>query len=108
MATKPWAPHLLKTARQRAGLSQRALALKAGTAQSVVARIELGATSPSFTTLTELLAAAGFELAVDLQPRPRVDRSQLDDVPRILALSPAERIREVGRVSRFVTAARRV
>ena len=99
---------LLRKARQRAGLSQRALARKAKTAQSVVARIELGDTSPSFSTLAGLLAAAGFDLAADLLPRPRVDRSQLDDVPRILALTPAERIRELALVSRFVTAARRV
>jgi ribosome-binding protein aMBF1 (putative translation factor) len=36
-------------------LSQRALAREAGTAQSVVARIELEQTIPSFVTLTELL-----------------------------------------------------
>lgn len=102
------ASELLRTARQRAGMSQRALAHKAGTAQSVVARIELEETIPSFATLTELLAAAGFHLRADLQPRLRVDRSQLDDVPRILALTPAERIREVGLVSRFVAGARRV
>lgn len=108
MAAPVYASDLLKAARERAGLSQRELARKAKTAQSVVARIELGTTSPSLSTLTGLLAAAGFELAADLRPRPRVDRSQLDDVPRILALTPAERIREVGLVNRFVTAARRV
>lgn len=108
MAPAARASDILRTARQRAGLSQRALARKAKTAQSVVARIELGSTSPSFSTLTELLAAAGFQLAGDLLPRPRVDKSQLDDVARILALTPTERIREVGLVSRFVTAARRV
>lgn len=108
MAHTASAADLLRTARLRAGLSQRALARRAGTAQSVVARIELGATNPSLATLAELLAAAGFDLSADLLPRPRVHRSQLDDVPRILALTPAERIREVGAVSRFVAGARRV
>lgn len=108
MAVTSSAADLLRMARVRAGLSQRELARKAGTAQSVIARIELGETNPSFATLSALLAAAGFDLAADLLPRPRVERSQLDDVPRILALTPAERIREVGAVSRFVTAARRV
>lgn len=108
MTSPARASNLLRAARQRAGISQRALARRARTAQSVVARIELEETIPSFDTLTELLSAAGFDLTAQLLPRPRVDRSQLDDVPRILALTPAERIREVGLVSRFVTGARRV
>jgi transcriptional regulator with XRE-family HTH domain len=89
-------------------MSQRELAGKARTAQSVVARIELGETIPSLGTLTRLLRAAGFTLSADLVRVPRVDRSMLDDVPRILRLSPEERLREVAHVSRFVAAARRV
>lgn len=50
---------LLKAARAAAGLSQRDLARRAGTAQSVVARIELGETSPTVRTLNRLLEAAG-------------------------------------------------
>jgi len=61
---------LLVTARRRAGLSQRELAERAKTSQSVVARIELGAASPSWDTLARLLAAAGFELDVRLSLRP--------------------------------------
>ena len=98
---------LVAEARRRAGLSQRALARNAGTAQSVVARIELGETSPSWTTLLGLLKATGHTLSSTLK-RVAVDRSLLDDVPRILALTPEERLREVGMVSRFVSAARRV
>jgi len=103
----PDASKLLQTARDRAGLTQRALAKKARTAQSVVARIELGDTSPSWSTLARLLKAAGFSLSVDLR-RISVDPQLLDDVPRILALSPEQRLREVAQVSRFLTAARRV
>lgn len=98
---------LLQAARERAGLSQRDLAKKARTAQSVVARIELGETSPSWATLTRLLKAAGFALMADLR-RVGVDRQMMDDVPRILALSPEQRLREVAEVSRFISAARRV
>lgn len=98
---------LLKTARERAGLTQRQLARKARTAQSVVARIELGETSPSWSTLARLLKAAGFNLAADLR-RTTVDPQLLDDVPRILALSPEQRLREVAQVSRFLSAARHV
>ena len=101
------ASRLLQTARERAGLTQRQLAKKARTAQSVVARIELGETSPSWSTLARLLKAAGFSLSADLR-RIGVDPQLLDDVPRILALSPEERLREVAQVSRFLSAARRV
>jgi len=101
------ASKLLQAARERAQLSQRQLASKARTAQSVVARIELGETSPSWSTLVRLLRAAGFSLSADLQ-RIGIDPQLLDDVPRILALSPEERLREVAQVSRFISAARRV
>ena len=103
----PSASQLLQTARERAGLTQRQLAKKARTAQSVVARIELGETSPSWSTLARLLKAAGFSLSAGLR-RISVDPQLLDDVPRILALSPEERLREVAHVSRFLSAARRV
>src|SRR4026207_1416237 len=98
---------LLLAARDRAGLTQRQGARKARTAQSVVARIELGETSPSWSTLARLLKAAGVSLSAGPR-RIRVDPQLLDDVPRILALSPEERLREVAQVSRFISAARRV
>src|SRR5215210_7724139 len=92
------ASKLLQTARSRAGLTQRHLAKKARTAQSVVARIELGETSPSWSTLARLLKAAGFSLDAELR-RITVDPQLLDDVPRILALTPEQRLREVAQVS---------
>lgn len=101
------ASKLLQAARERAGLTQRQLARKARTAQSVVARIELGETSPTWSTLARLLRAAGFSLAGGLR-RISVDPQLLDDVPRILALSPEGRLQEVAQVSRFLSAARRV
>jgi transcriptional regulator with XRE-family HTH domain len=104
-----WDPgRLLRAARQRAGLTQRELARRADTSQSVVARIEQGRTDPSTATLARLLAAAGFELRADLSPVPVADTHMLEDVARILALAPEERLREVRNVSRFEAAARRV
>lgn len=88
-------------------MSQRELARRARTAQSVVARIELSETSPSWGTLTRLLRAAGFGLSTTLH-RITVDPAMLDDVPRILRLIPEARLREAGQVSRFILAARRV
>jgi len=104
----PGAGKLVKAARLRAGMTQRELARKARTAQSVVARIELSETSPSWTTLTRILAAAGFRVSPELVRIPKLDRSELDDIPRILLLTPEERLLEVARVSRFIAAAHRV
>ena len=100
--------NLLQEARERAGLTQRELAQRAGTAQSVVARIELGVTDPGSGTLSKLLAAAGFQLIARLDPALIVDTHMMDDVGRILRLSPEERLREVANMSRFQAAARRV
>ena len=99
---------LVREARARTGWSQRELARRAGTSQSVVARIEAGRTKPGSETLGRLLAAAGFELRTELVPLPVVETHMLEDVARILALTPEQRLREVGNVSRFLAAARRV
>lgn len=56
------AAELLRAARTRAGLSQRALAEAARTSQSAVAAIESGRKQPSVATLERLLRAAGTEL----------------------------------------------
>jgi predicted transcriptional regulator len=100
-------PDLLRAARRHHHLSQRDMASRAGTAQSVVARIESGRTDPSSGTLRRLLAAVGLELACELRDRVEVDPQLLDDVPRILALTPEERLEEVRNLSRFEAAARR-
>jgi len=99
---------LLRMARARAQLSQRALAARAGTAQSVVARIELGQTSPSCETLAALLHASGFELRMGLEAAPACDMRMLDDVARIQRLTPEQRLIELGNASRFFAAAERI
>ena len=84
------------------------MASRAETSQSVVARIETGVTDPCFETARRLLAAAGLEVVCTLSPEVIQDSHMLDDVDRILALSPEERLTEVGNVTRFVAGARRV
>ncbi len=106
MRTTP--ANLLRRARTTAGLTQRQLARRARTAQSVIARIERGLTSPSWDTLSRLLAAAGFELRTELDLRPTARSHMLDDVARLLRLSPEQRLDEIKNVNRFVNAARRV
>ena len=98
---------LLARARSRAGLTQRELARRAGTSQSVVARIERGQTDPGAATLERLLAETGFELELTLRPRRPKPSHMLADVARILCLTPEQRLREVANAARFVAAARR-
>lgn len=59
---------LVRQARSRAGLTQRDLAARAGTTQSVVGRLEAGVGSPRLDTLERLLEAAGFRAKVELEP----------------------------------------
>jgi predicted transcriptional regulator len=99
---------LVRQVRETVQLSQRELAQRARTAQSVVARIELGETDPSWHTLSRVIGAAGYELRADLRKKPMLDKSELDDIPRILKLTPEERLLEVAALSRFIAGAKRV
>src|SRR5687768_2894645 len=96
------ASEVLKSARAAASLSQRELAHRARTAQSVVARAELGENSPSWDTMVRLVRASGHKMAVTLERVPKVDRSELEDVARILRMTPEQRLDEVVKVSRFM------
>lgn len=60
---------LIKSAREQRGLSQRALAERAGVEQSTIARIELGDADPAYSTVVRLLDAAGFHLP---EPEPSI------------------------------------
>lgn len=52
---------LIRSTRKRFGLSQRQLALRAGTAQAAVSRIERGDVSPTFHMVRQLMLAMGEE-----------------------------------------------
>lgn len=98
---------LLKDARVRARLTQRELARRAGTTQSVVARIESEQSSPTWSTLQRLLRAAAFELHAELVPALVRRSHMLDDVRRILRLSPEQRLLELHNASRMFETARK-
>jgi transcriptional regulator with XRE-family HTH domain len=61
---------LVRSTRERLGLSQRRLALRAGTTQAAVSRIERGIVSPTFTTLRELMLAMGEEAVLGARRLP--------------------------------------
>ena len=66
---------LLREARLRHGLSQERLAIRAGTTQSAISRIEQERGSPTVKTLAELLHLMGEDLVlIDRAPGGR-DRS---------------------------------
>ena len=94
---------LVREARKRAGLTQSALAQRAGVAQSTVARIESGVRRPSTDMVERLVRAAGFEIRVALGDADPQTTSMLE---RNLRLTPAERLANVVRATRFVQRAR--
>ena len=61
---------LVRSTRERLGLSQRRLALRAGTTQAAVSRIERGVVSPTFVTLRELMVAMGEEPVLSARRLP--------------------------------------
>ena len=82
-----WA--LLREARALANLSQRALAARAGVAQSEIARIESGRQEPSLPRLLHLLRAAGYDLRMELVPHDDHDEQLIRDM---LARTVGERL----------------
>jgi transcriptional regulator with XRE-family HTH domain len=102
------AAKLLREARKRAGLTQRELACRSGKAQSAIARIESEKSMPTTATLNHLLSAAGFEVQTELIIKPVEKSHMLDDVTRILQLTPEQRLQEVANVDRFIKEAKRV
>lgn len=82
----------LRTARRRAGLTQRTLAAHTGIAQPTIARIERGREDPRVSTLERLLLAC--DQTVEALPRAGVgiDRT---GIRALLALTPAERLASV-------------
>lgn len=66
--TRMHAAQYVREARLRAGLTQRALASRAGVSQPLVARIENAKVDPSFERVLELVRACGFDLEIHVVP----------------------------------------
>ena len=81
---------LLQRVRRLHGVSQKRLAMRAGTTQSAISRIERDRVSPSVETLRELLFLLGEDLILDARPRePDIDIEALHER---LRLTPGERL----------------
>jgi transcriptional regulator with XRE-family HTH domain len=86
---------LLKNARRQAGLTQAELAQRLGVSQAAVAKLERPGANPAIATLDDALRATGHRLMLDAPRwRPGVDESL---IRQQLAISPAERIRQLDR-----------
>ncbi len=64
----PTPGELLREARDRHGLTQKQLAIRANTTQSAISRIEAGRVSPSLDMLRTLLRLAGEDLVLTTRP----------------------------------------
>jgi transcriptional regulator with XRE-family HTH domain len=85
---------LIRSTRERAGLSQRQLAVRAGTTQAAVSRLERGVVSPTIETLRQLLLAMGEELVLSTQRLP-TDWYPVH-MASTVARTPAERLALAG------------
>jgi len=84
------AGRLVRSARLRAGLTQRSLADRSGVPQPTIAAIEAGRRDPRLGTVLRLLAACGRELEHVPRLGEGIDRTTIRP---LLQLSPAERLR---------------
>jgi uncharacterized protein len=81
------AAELLREARERAGLTQSALAARAGTSQATLSAYESGARQPNLDTFLRLIAATDSTLIVRPGPKRHVaipTRSETRRVARTL------------------------
>ena len=80
-----FAAGLVRTARAKANMTQTELGNAAGIKQQAVSAYETGRIEPTLPTLQRLVAAAGFELRVRLEPLNDHDASVtelLESLPR--------------------------
>lgn len=90
---------LVRDTRIAAGLSQRALAQRAGTSQSAIARYEGGVATPSWQTLQRLVAACGQRLR--LSTEVVADAHDVELAAHLLALTPLQRLRALSGYARL-------
>jgi transcriptional regulator with XRE-family HTH domain len=92
---------LLRATRERHGLGQRRLALRAGTSQDAISRIERGVESPTLERLAKILLSMGERLELSVEPlETRVPAAELVVAA---AMSPEERLREAASWNRVAS-----
>ena len=90
---------VLRDAREQQGLSQRRLALRAGTSQDAISRIERGVEAPTLERLAQLLLALGRRPVLGVEPlEGLVSQSELAAAG---AMTPRERLSEASSWNRM-------
>jgi transcriptional regulator with XRE-family HTH domain len=92
---------MIRQARLRAGLTQAALARRAGKAPSAIGRWERGDVRPPLETVVELVRAAGFDIDFSIVSADDHDRAL---IRRSLAQPPAERLSDLVQAIRKLDA----
>src|SRR4051812_29446629 len=81
-------------------VSQGALALRAGTSQSYISRLEAGEINPTVEQIDHLLNCLGYRLK--LEPEPLTQRSDPASYAEQLAMSPEERMQSAAAIQNTV------
>lgn len=90
---------LIRSARRRHGLTQADLALRAGTTQTAISRLERDDRSPSVETLRRLLVVMGEDL--DLRTRRLQGHQDAAHLRAERSLTPAKRLERAFAWMRF-------
>lgn len=92
---------LLRETRRGRGLSQHRLAVRAGTSQDAISRIERGVEAPTLERFSQLMLAMGYRPALSLEPlESRVPPAELAATS---GMTPAERLREASSWNRVAS-----
>lgn len=81
-------------------VSQGALALRAGTSQSYISRVEAGTVQPSVAQAQRLLHALGYEMRVE--PKPMRVRSDPSGRPAQLVMTAEERMESAAAMGNLI------
>jgi transcriptional regulator with XRE-family HTH domain len=91
---------MVREARTRLGLSQRRLAVRAGTSQDAISRIERGVETPTVERLAQILFVLGCRLRLEVESLGDGSRPEpVDAIP----IGPEERLREAAGWNRFAS-----
>jgi transcriptional regulator with XRE-family HTH domain len=92
---------VLRATREKQGLSQRRLALRAGTSQDAISRIERGAEAPTLERFSQLMLAMGQRPVLSVKPLE--SRVPVTELAAAAAMTPAERLREAASWNRVAS-----
>jgi transcriptional regulator with XRE-family HTH domain len=98
------AAELLRSTRNRHGVSQRALARRAGTSQSWISDVERGRVSPTEDVLRRVLVCLGEDLVLGVKRLDGHTRHNPEAVRRARGISMSERFVEGASWSELATA----